>query len=65
MLDVLKLNDFKGFFLFNEENLDLMKENYQQTLEILKNNMFVERDKGELLEHIKNDDKEINIGFFL
>lgn len=62
---MLKLNNFKGFLLFNEEDVDLMAENYQKTLGILKTNSFNERDKGEVLEHIKKSESEINIGFFL
>ena len=62
---MLKLNNFKGFLLFNEEDIDLMTENYTKTLGILKNNMFTERDKGEVLESIKKSESEINIGFFL
>ena len=62
---MLKLNNFKGFLLFNEEDLDLMKGNYANLLEVLKNDSFHERDKNEVLENIKKLDKEINIGFFL
>jgi len=64
-LDVLKLNSFKGFFLFNEEDLELMKANFQNTLDVFKSNDFTERDKGEVLEQIKKSESEINIGFFL
>lgn len=62
---MLKLNNFKGFFLFNEEDLSLMQENYSFILNLFQNNNFNEKNKAELLEQIKNSENNFNIGFFL
>jgi hypothetical protein len=65
-VDVIKLNNFKGTFLFNENNIEDLEEMNEIFSTILTKEKFLLKKKNEVLEQIKSSESSENdIGLFL
>ncbi len=65
-MDVIKLNNFKGTFLFNENNIEDLEEMNEIFSTILTKEKFLLKKKNEVLEQIKSSESSENdIGLFL
>lgn len=63
---MIKLNNFKGTFLFNEDNVEDLEEMNVIFSSILMKEKFLLKDKNEVLEQIKSSESSENdIGLFL